>query len=494
MSVGTAAPGPRGARRALLVAAFAVTVAAHAQPYDTPPAPTAPRPLDIATPTEQRLPNGLRVVLATRPGVRLVTAQLVVLSGSEVDPPRRAGLANLAAGLLTKGTQGRSASAQAREAESLGGSLDSGAGWHHSQVSITVTVPQLDPALGLLGDAVMRPSFAQAELERLRAQTLDGLKIAYSQPGTLALLAADRLLFGAHPYGHPAEGTPASLQRITRADLLALHREHYRPERAVLVLTGDLDDASALRLASRHFGAWKAPRNVMSVRPALPTLPGAGLPPTMAAIDMPKADQAAVVVAVPLPPLGSERATAAVLNSVLGGNFSSRLNQEIRIRRGLSYGVSSQLDARPQGGALYIVVQTRNAAAAEVVTLVQAELDRLIAAPVPDEELAARKAALIGGFGRSIETTAGLGNAMRSLVVAGLPVRELRGRIAALTAVTADAVQRFAASHLAAGGRRVVVAGEGAEFGAALQAQAPALVTVKQGALDLERDDGLAEP
>ena len=459
--------------------------AAQAQPFETPPLPAPPRALAIATPTEQRLPNGLRVVLAARPGVRLVTAQLLVLAGSEVDPPQRAGLASLAAGLLTKGTQGRSASAQAREAESLGGSLDSSAGWNQSQVSITVTVGQLDPALGLLGDAVMRPTFAQAELERLRAQVLDGLKIAYSQPGTLASLATERLLYGSRPYGHPADGTPASLPRITRADLLALHRAHYRPDNAVLLLAGDLDDAGALRLANRHFGAWRGPRTGSttpprpSVHAAPPARADTDAPTPWIAIDMTKADQAAVMVAVPLPPLCADRATASVLNAVLGSDFSSRLNQEIRIKRGLSYGVGSQLDARREGGALRISVQTRNASAAEVVALVRSELDALIDTPVPAAEFAARKVALVGAFGRSIETTAGLGNALRSLVVAGAPVSDLPARIEAFSAVTAEAVQGFAAAHLGSGARRVVVAGESAEFTTALQAQVKVEVQVQ---------------
>ena len=508
--------------RALVAALFSALLgtigsAAQAQPFETPPLPAPPRSLAIATPTEQRLPNGLRVVLAARPGVRLVTAQLLVLAGAEVDPPQRAGLASLAAGLLTKGTQGRSASAQAREAESLGGSLDSSAGWNQSQVSITVTVGQLNPALGLLADAVMRPTFAQAELERLRAQVLDGLKIAYSQPATLATLATERLLFGSRPYGHPADGTPASLPRITRTDLQALHRAHYRPDNAVLLLAGDLDDAGALRLAARHFGAWRGPQTgaATASRLALAALPtpapaagssaspaaaaaAAAAPTPWLAIDMAKSDQATVMVAVPLPPLGADRATASVLNAVLGSDFSSRLNQEIRIQRGLSYGVGSQLDARRDGGALRVSVQTRNASAAEVVALVRTELDGLIDTPVPAAELAARKAALVGAFGRSIETTAGLGSALRSLVVAGVPVSELRARIEALSAVTADAVQRFAAAYLGAGARRVVVAGEALEFSASLQAQAPAqtplsspsrrFVTLTPATLDIERD------
>jgi len=318
---------------------------------------------------------------------------------------------------------------------------------------------------------------------------IDGLKVAYSQPGTVATQAADRLLFGADPYGHPAGGTPASLRRIARADLVTLHLGRYRPDNAVLVLAGDLDDATALRLATRHFGVWKTPVRPLTPLPA--EVLAAGVAPHWASIDMPKADQAAVVVAMRLPPLGPDRAIAAVMNAVLGSDFSSRLNQEIRIKRGLSYGVGSELDARHQGGALRVVVQTSNASAAEVVALVRDELDRLIATRVPDPELAARKAALIGNFGRSLQTTAGLGQAMRSLVAAGLPVSELRHRIDAVTAVTSDAVQRFADHHLGADGRCVVVAGQAEQFGAALRVQAPALVTVKQEAIDLERDGGV---
>ncbi|MBC7731394.1 MAG: insulinase family protein [Bacteriovorax sp.] len=483
----------RAALRALLASAMVLAFAARAQPFESAPEPAAPRPLTIAAPTEQRLPNGLRVVLAARPGVRLVTAQLLVLSGSEADPPKRAGLSSMTSGLLTKGTRQRSASAQAREAESLGGALESSAGWHQSQVSITVTVPQLDRALALVGDAAMHPRFAPIELARLRGQALDSLKVAYSQPATLAALEADHRLFGAHPYGHPVEGTPASLRRITRADLAAFHQTRYRPDNAVLVLAGDIDDATALRLAARHFGTWNAAREAMPASVASwAGVAATTSPATVVVVDMPKADQAAVVFALPLPPLRADRATAAVMNAVLGGDFSSRLNQQIRIQRGLSYGVGSRLDARPLGGALRIGVQARSESVAEVVALVHAELDGLMVAPVPEVELAARKSALIGTFGRSLETTAGLADAVRSLVVAGLPVDELQSRAAKLAAVTAEEVQQFAAGHLGTARRRVVVAGAVADFGAALSNQA-ALVVVKPDTLEPERGAGLAD-
>ena len=315
---------------------------------------------------------------------------------------------------------------------------------------------------------------------------LDDLKVAYSQPATLASLAAQHLVFGAGAYGHPSAGTPATLQRITRADLLALHAAHYRPDNAVLVLAGDIDAATALQLAQRHFGAWQSAGSA-----ARPLATGNGLRPTTALIDMPQSGQAAVVLAAPIPPLGADRAAAAVVNAVLGGGFSSRLNQEIRIQRGLSYSAGSGLDTRRAGGTLRVVVQTKNESAAEVVALVHAELDRLVAAPVGDAELAARKATLIGDFSRSVETTAGLAAAVKSLIVAELPPADLRTRIEMLAAVNAADVQRFAAANLGRAQRRVVVAGESARFAEALKAAAPDLIAVPAGALDLERGDGL---
>ena len=466
--------------------------AALAQPFDTAPLPTAPRPFAIAAPSEQRLRNGLRVVLAERRGVQLVTAQLVVLSGSETDPAQRAGLASITAGLLTKGTQRYRATALARAAESLGGSLDSGAGWHQAEVAMTVAVPQLDAALALVSEAVRRPTFEQAELDRLRAQTLDDLKLAYARPGTIASLAVQRLLFGTGAYGHPAGGTPASLLRLTRADLLAMHAAQYRPDNAVLIFAGDIDAATALRLATRHFGSWKPATDATDA--PLSANVGGALADAAAVIDMPLAGQAAVVLAAPLPPLGADRAAAAVMNSVLGGGFSSRLNQEIRIKRGLSYSAGSQLDARRAAGALRLVVQTKSESAAEVVALLEAELDRIVSTPIGEAELAARKATLIGDFSRSVETTAGLGSAVRSLIVAGLPTHGLSTRIEALGAVGAADVQRFAAAHLGAAQRRLVVAGESARFADALKAGGTAFVSVPVERLDFDRGDALTSP
>lgn len=471
---------------------FGVAFAAHAQPFDTPPAPAAPRALRIAAPVVQTLANGLRVVVAERRGVPLVSARLVVLAGSETDPPLQAGLASLTAGLLTKGSQRHSASALAQAAEALGGSLDSEAGWNQSAVFITVTTPQLPSALALVAEVVRTPTFAQTEFDRLRTQKLDELKVSHASPAVLATMAAERLLFGSGAYGHPAAGTPHSLLRIQRADVVAQQRANFRPGGSALVLAGDIAPAEALRLAQQHFGGWRgAPASVAATAPAT----GSALPQPLAVIDMNESGQAAVVLALPVPPRSApDEAAGQVANAVLGGDYSSRLNQEIRIKRGLSYGAGSQLDMRRHGGLLRASVQTRNESAAEVVGLLQAQLDALIATPVGEAELAARKAALIGRFSRSVETTAGLSAVVTTLVVAGLPPAEMSTRIASLQAVNAAEVQRYAAAHFGAAQRRIAVAGEARQFEAALRVLAPGLVVVKQAALDLEQPGGLSRP
>lgn len=475
----------RAGRTAAFVLSLAWTATVSAQVYDAPPPPSAPRPLQIAPPTERTLPNGLRVIVAERRGLPLVSARLLVLSGSEVDPAGHAGLASMTAGLLTRGTRRHSAPQVAAAAEALGGTLASVAGWDRSTVSMTVTTPMLDAALALIAEVVTEPVFEQTELDRLRSQTTDELKVTYAKPGMLASLVAARMVFGSSAYGTPADGTPTSLARLTSTDVKDLYRNHYRPDNAVLVLAGDIDLAGAVAAAQRRFSAWRAPSGPLPA-PAAPT--GDERPQAVTVVDMGATGQAGVVLALPLPASDSAEATIGeVTNAVLGGGYGSRLNQEIRVRRGLSYGAGSRVDERRRGGLVRAVVQTKNESAAEVVALVQSAFDRISADRVDADELAARKATLIGTFSRSVETTDGLATQVAAMVARGRSPSELPRRIEQLAAVGDAQVQQYARSHYTASQRRVVVAGDAGLFEAALKAMAPDLVSVRQDQLDLDR-------
>jgi zinc protease len=473
------------ARLAFLTAALLGAGTAAAADFPTTPPPPGPAPtLSLPTPSSQGLPNGLEVVSIHRDGLPLVTAELLLRRGSAMDPQDKAGLARLTATLLTRGAAGRSAPQIAAAAEALGGSLDAGAGWDHSSVGITVTTPKLPAALALLAQVARQPDFAAAELERARNQALDDLHLLLSQPTRLAALAAGRAVFGDGAYGHASAGTPASLKAIARADVAHMHAAIYRPDDAVLILTGDITPAQARELARQAFGDWARPQAPLAAVPA-----GRGnspLPPVLL-IDQPGAGQAGVVAAHAAPPRKDRDFYAGtVANAVLGGSYSARLNEEIRIKRGLSYGAASDLDGRRGTGLWLASAQTKNPSAAQVVDLMLGEFARLGQAPVPADELAARKATLIGSYGRSLETTAGLADQLEELATYDVDLAQIGRYIDRVQAVTPAQVQAYAKAHLDPASSHLVAVGDAAQFGAALRKAHPKAVRLEAAALDLD--------
>lgn len=474
-------------RLALTAFAWAGASGVRAQPFEAPPPPGPPPRVTIAPPFERSLPNGLRVIVAERSGLPLVTVSLMVGTGSEADPAALGGVNALTNELLVMGTGRRSAPQIAAAAEALGGSLATSAGWHGASVGITITRPMLAPALALLAEVVRTPTFAQAELDRARHQALDGLRVALADPGQLAGMAAARAVFGDGAYGHLRSGTAATLARIGRADLVRAHAAAYRPDNAVLIFAGAITPAQALALARDTFGDWTRPAAPVATPATVPV--GSGSASTIA-IDLPDAGQAGVVVGAASIPRGAPDWTAGqVANAVLGHGYSSRLNQEIRVKRGLSYGASSRLDARRAGGMFVAATQTKNASAAEVVGIIQGEIGRMGVSPPAPEELVARKATLIGDFSRSLETTAGLAGNLAALVAGGVPLDTLGRYIDDVGNVTPAQVQAFASVHWRVADMRTVVVGDARQFEAALRGIDARLRTIGKDALDLDRAD-----
>jgi zinc protease len=469
---------------ATMCSAIFTQAQAQAQTAVDPMPALGPAPkISIAVPSEQSLPNGLRVVTAPRTGLPIVSALLVVRTGAEADPKGKAGVADMAASLMTKGTRTRSATQIAQIAEGLGSGISSGAGWHNASVSMTVSTPKLPQALGLMSDVARNPMFAQAELDRQRRQSLDALKVSLADPGRVANLAVVRAHYGASVYGNTAGGLPASLNRITRADLQRFHAQAFQPANAVLVLAGDLTPEQALRLAQSAFGNWRGTGKTLAAEVIAPAQSQAA---AVTLIDIPAAGQAGVSVAVPAVPVAAPDFDAGmVANAVLGNGYSSRLNQEIRIKRGLSYGAGSRLDARRAGGMLRASVQTKNESAVQVAELVRAQIDSLSAAPVPVDELTVRKATVMGEYARSLETVDGLAGQVSALLVNDLPLTRLPQVLDRIDAVNAAQVQAFAKRYWAAG-MRTVIAGDAKLFGEVAKTLAPEVHMVPVTVLDLE--------
>lgn len=454
---------------------------------DAPPLPQPARAVELPAWHEQTLRSGVRLVVVPRRRVPLVTALLLVRAGPELDAPGHPGVAGMAATLLTKGAirngikQG--AATIARQAEALGASLDSGSGWGATTLSMTVTPSRLDAALDLMADALRRPLLADAELERVRAQSLDSMRVTLASPGEVARLALRRAFWGDTAYGQLTP--PAALRRITRGEVMSFHARQLRPERTALVLSGDIDAEQAARLAHAHFGVWL---------PAAPAVaaPAAQAPAAMnerlLLIDMPGSGQSGVTLAAPFVAQGAaDRRIGLVANAVLGGGYSARLNQEVRIRRGLSYGAASDTESLPSGGMLVARTQTQHATAAQVLQLMRAEVLQLAEQPPAAEELAARQAALVGGFARRLDTTAGLAVLVMGQIAQSRPLADLNRYVSDILAVTPEQVRDFARQHWQPEHLRAVVAGDLKAAGPALQALDAKALRLNLADLDLEQ-------
>ncbi|MBC7911214.1 MAG: insulinase family protein, partial [Pyrinomonadaceae bacterium] len=409
-----------------------------------------------------------------------------IKSGGEVDAAQLSGAADMTADLLTKGTKTRTAPEIAQAIEALGGEISSGASWDSSIVTVNVMSPKIGQAMDILTDVVRNPTFKEDEIERLREQNLDGLKVALRQPGSVASYVAARVVFGDQAYGHPLAGTPESIARIKRDDIVALHEKYYRPDNAILVFAGDIKAADAFKMAERLFGDWAKPATALPAPMMSDGKDAVGAKPRVVVIDMPEAGQAAVVVARRgLKRTDAEYFRAIVANSVLGGGYSARLNQEIRIKRGLSYGANSSISARRDVGSFSASTQTKNESGAEVATLLMSELTRLASEPIADTELTPRKAVLTGNFGRNLETTSGLATQVASLALYGLSLDEINNYIRNVQAVTGADVQKFAGTRIDAKGANVIIVGNSKLFLEALKKQFPDVEVISATDLDL---------
>src|SRR5215211_4442527 len=470
----------------LLFVLLSLPFVAYGQtPQATPPPPAAPRSGTFPKPVEETLPNGLRVIVIQRSESPLVSAQLLIKNGGEVDPPELAGIADMTANLLTKGTQSRDATRIAQEIESLGGSLDSGARWDSSFANVSVMSSKIQQAMEILADVVRHPTFKSEEVERLRQQYLDNVTLALGDPGSIARMVAARVVFGDSPYGHPVSGTAESLTRITAADIAKMHSRYYRPDNAILVIGGDISSKDGLALATKYFGDWQKPTTPLPTISAAMESAASPKSGRVVVIDKPDAGQAAVYLArTGINRKDPDYFRGIVSNSVLSG-YSGRLNQEIRIKRGLSYGAASSLDARRDVGVLSASTQTKNESAAEVAGLVRGEISRLASAPPVDVELTPRKAVLIGNFSRNLETASGLVNQVASLALYGMGLDEINSYINNVQAISSADIQKFAGTRLDAKTSNIIIVGNAKAFLPELQKKYPSVEVIPVAELDL---------
>jgi predicted Zn-dependent peptidase len=476
----TPTPRPDGRRRdgplratvrplcAAVVALAPAALPAQAPGATSPPALGSPKALTLPPMVERTLPNGLRLVLVEQRELPVVDLTLVVRTGSEADPAGKSGLATLTANLLDEGAGTRDALGIAEQVAYLAVRLSTGAGFDASQVSLHTTRATLDSALALMADVVLRPAFPEAEVARLRSERLTALLQELDRGPAIADRAFAAIVYGdTHPYGRAPQGTSEAVETITRDDAVGFWRTWYRPNNATLVIVGDLSPDEAERKAREAFGGW--------ARADLPPAPRAADAPapratTIHLVDKPKAPQSSFRIGG----VGVARDTPdyyplLVMNTALGGAFTSRLNANLRETKGYTYGAGSSFAMRREAGPFTARAEIVREKSDSALIEFMKEL-RAIREPMPAEELDKAKRYLQLGYPDRFESAADIAAQVAALVPSGLPLSTLGAFQAGIGAVTAADVQRAAQRHLDPARLVIVIAGDREAIEAPLRA------------------------
>ncbi|MBP7865604.1 MAG: insulinase family protein [Acidobacteria bacterium] len=430
------------------------------------PGKAAGEPFRFPAPERFRLANGLEVVLAERHKLPLVTLAVVIKSGSASDPAGRAGLADLTAALLAEGAGGKSSKDFAEALEGKGARLSIATERDVTKVSLSTMKDRLGETLPLLADAVMRPDFPDDELDRERKARLVRLMQQRDQTALLAQSALLGVLFGGHPYGHPSLGTPEGLTAVTLEDVRANYAERFGPAQAVLVVAGDLTRAELEKALAGNLAAWSAGARAGASLPEPPRHPAR----TLYIVNKPGAAQSHILIgSVGAARASADHAALEAANGVLGGQFVSRLNMNLREDKGYTYGCRSRFTygVVPYLFSASAPVQTRVTAAA-VSEMVKEIAGMAGARPVTAEELAFARGSLVDGYARDFETLDQIVSRIADLAPYGLPDDELETWPARVGALTPDLVNAAARKHLHPDQLAIVVVGDKAAIAADL--------------------------
>ena len=457
---------------AALLALTAAPLAAQRTPRPAGYPTTAPVPGPVGTlrtpsPERRVLPNGLEVLYLRDAELPLVSAVLLTRGGSSDEPAGSPGLAAFTASMLDEGAAGKTSLQISDEIDFLGANLFTSAGSDAAQTTLIVLKKNLPRALQLMGDIVIRPDFPEAEVARLREERLTNLRRSVDQPTTIAANAFGALVYGeTHPYGRFA--TMEATQRTDRAAMAAFHRTFYQPRGATLLLAGDVNPAEVHPLVERVFGGWTGSGSVPAATVPQPPQPQAR---TIYLIDKPGAPQSQVRIGHPSVARNNpDYFPLIVMNTILGGQFGSRLNLNLRETHGYTYGIGSGLGMRRSAGAFStgagIVTAKTDSALVEIFK----EIERMRTEPVGTDELERAKRGLANSLPAQLETAPNLAFQLADLVTNGVGTDFYSTYVSRIMAVTAADVQRVARQYLHPDRAVVVVVGDKATIEAGVRA------------------------
>lgn len=444
-------------------AAIALLLTAGVSAQQGPDRSKAPVPgqapaLKLPPIQKRALPNGLPVWIVEMHEVPVANVTLIVKAGAGDDPAGKYGVASFTAAMLDEGAGTRTALELADAIDYLGASLGTGSSFDASTIRLQVPVSKLDDALPLMADVALRPTFPGAEVERLRKERLTSLVQMRDSPGALASAAFARLVFGArHRYGTSGLGNEASNTEMTASDLKGFYASYYQPRNAHLLVVGDVTPDNVLPRLERAFGAWKDGAAPPKAAVAAAAQHG---PRQIYLVDKPGAAQSQIRIGwVGVPRSTADYYVLDVMNTILGGSFSSRLNQNLREQHGYAYGASSSFDMRLSAGPFTAGAGVQSDKTVESLREFFKELDGM-REPVPAAELTRAKNYEALGFPAAFETTGGMAGNLIELIVYGLPESFFSDYVPKIQAVTAADVQRAANQYLQTNRFAVVVVGD----------------------------------
>ncbi|MBV9210790.1 MAG: insulinase family protein [Acidobacteria bacterium] len=420
------------------------------------PAPLAPKPLNIPKPFETVLPNGLRVVILEERRLPLVSYRLAFRTGSANNPADMPGLMSIMTGLLNEGTDTRTSKQIADEIASMGATLAAGTNSDYTTVGASSLSIYGDQTLDLLADVALHPSFPQNEIDIAKQNTKQGLIQQRSQPSFLASERLARTLFGSHPYS-VVTATNESIDAVTREKLQSFHREVFIPNNAVLFIVGDVQRAAVLKRVTNLFGKWERGKPLTENFPAPPVRTERGI----YLVDRPGSAQSTIVIAnLAINRSSPDYFPMLLLHTMLGGGFTTRLDQNLREKKGYTYGASSVFDTRNVAGTFRATAEVRTPVTGDSLKEFFYELDRIRTEPVPAQELQDNKAFLAGLLPIRLETQEGLTDQLVQIKMFDLPDDYLQTYRERINAVTAADVQRVAQKYLTTDKDAIIIVGD----------------------------------
>jgi len=446
-------------RLVFAILCLSAVVQAQAPDRSRPPQSGPPPTLKLPAIQKRTLSNRLPVWIVERHEVPVVHVNLVVLSGTGDDPQGKFGIANLTASLLTEGAGSRSALEIADAVDFLGADLVTNSGSDASAVRLNVPVARLADAMPVMADVALRPTFPPQELNRQKVQRLTSIIQARDDPPSIDQLAFARVVFGTtHRYGAAQAGSAQNISASTVDDVRAFYRSAYQPANAAIIVVGDVTPDRVMPLLETNFGKWQG--GATPAHHETYTAPPAPAAREIVIVDKPGAPQSQVRIGwVGVPRSTPDYFPITVMNTVLGGAFSSRLNLNLREKHGYTYGAQSQFDMRLSAGPFVAAAGIQTDKTADALKEFFNELNGILQ-PVPADELTRAKHYVSLRYPLGFETTGDIAARLEQAVVYHLPDDYFSTYVQKIEAVTAADVQRVAQKYVVPGKVAVVIAGD----------------------------------